>query len=85
MIEEKKGVPPWAYFLGGLAAGATLGVLFAPKKGSELRADIKDWTKERAEQGRAFVEKIKKETPAALEHAKEAIAAVKERAHLVKS
>lgn len=84
-MDEKKTVPPLAYFLGGLAAGAALGVLFAPKKGSETRADIKDWAKERTEQGRRFVEAVKKEAPGALEHAKEAIAAVKERTQLVKS
>ena len=89
MNEEKKGVPPWAYLLGGVAVGAALGILFAPKKGSELRADIKDWTKKRSEEGKAFLARVKKEAPAALEHAKEraqeAIAAVKERTHLVKS
>jgi gas vesicle protein len=88
MNEEKKGVPPWAYMLGGVAVGAALGVLFAPKKGSELRGDIRDWTKERSEQGKAFLARVKKEAPAALEHAKdraqEAIAAVKERTHLTK-
>lgn len=89
MNEEKKGVPPWAYLLGGVAVGAAVGILFAPKKGSELRADIKDWTKERAEKGKAFLARMRKEAPAAMEHAKEraqeAIAAVKERTNLVKS
>jgi gas vesicle protein len=83
MIEEKKGVPPWAYLLGGVAVGAAVGVLFAPKKGSELRADIRDWTKRRSEEGKAFLARIKKTSPTALENAKEraqeAIAAVKER------
>jgi gas vesicle protein len=89
MKEEKKSVPAWAYMIGGVAVGAALGILFAPKKGSELREDIKDWTKTRAEQGKAYLARMKKNAPAAIEHAKEraqeAISAVKERTHLVKS
>lgn len=88
MKEENEGVPAWAYLLGGLAAGVTLGVLFAPKKGSELRGAIKDWTDARTQEGKAFLARVKKETPIAVERAKEraeeAIAAVKERVHLVK-
>ena len=89
MNEENKGMSPWAYLLGGVAVGAAIGILFAPKKGSELRGDISDWTKERGEQGKTFLTSVRKEVPAALEHAKEraqeAIAAVKERTHLIKS
>jgi gas vesicle protein len=89
MNEEKKGVPPWAYLLGGVVVGAAVGILFAPKKGSELREDIKDWSKARAEKGQAFLARMKKEAPAAIEHAKEraqeALAAIKEKAHLSKT
>ncbi|MFI5361000.1 MAG: YtxH domain-containing protein [Elusimicrobiota bacterium] len=87
--EETKGTPAWAYLLGGVALGATLGILFAPKKGSELREDIADWTKRRAEEGKAFVARMRKEAPIAVAAAKartqEAIEAVKERTNLVKS
>ena len=89
MNEEKKGVPPLAYLLGGVAVGAALGILFAPKKGSELRTDIADWTKKRSEEGKQFLARMKKEIPAAVaaanERAHEAIAAVKGRAHLTKT
>jgi gas vesicle protein len=89
MNEDKKGVPPWAYLLGGIAAGGAIGILFAPKKGSELRADIKDWTEKRREEGKVFFARMRKEAPASMEHAKEraqeAISAVKERTHLVKT
>jgi len=37
-MSKKKG---FGKFLAGLAVGAGLGVLFAPKKGSETRADLK--------------------------------------------
>lgn len=87
--QDKKGIPAWAFMLGGAAVGAALGMLFAPKKGSELRAGLKDWTKKRAVEGKTFLARVKHDAPVAVAHAearaKEAIAAVKERAHLVKS
>lgn len=72
MTEEKKGVPAFAYFLGGAAVGALLGVLYAPKKGSELRSDIKDWSKKRKEETLAMAHSAKI-------RAQEAISAVKDR------
>lgn len=66
------------YLLGAAAAGAIVGVLFAPKKGSELRGDIKDWAKKRQEEGRKFLARLRHEA-SAKERAQEAIAAVKER------
>lgn len=37
--KKKKG---WGKFLAGAAIGAGLGILFAPKKGSETRRDLKE-------------------------------------------
>ena len=42
-VNEKSAVSGLWYVLGGAAIGALLGVLFAPKKGSELREDIGEW------------------------------------------
>lgn len=53
METEKKSVPAAAYVACGVAVGAVLGLLFAPKKGSELRADIDEF-------GRAASRKTRK-------------------------
>jgi len=45
-------------FLGGAAAGAVLGILFAPEKGSELRKDISDKAKDLADAILAKAEEI---------------------------
>ena len=38
------------YFIGGVAVGAVLGALFSPKKGSEWREDLGEWSREKGEE-----------------------------------
>jgi gas vesicle protein len=43
MNDEQSRISPLWYALGGAVAGVALGMLYAPKKGSELRSDITEW------------------------------------------
>ena len=58
MASEKKTSSVW-YLIGGAAVGAAVGVLFAPKKGSELREDLSDWGKRGGEKGKELADKAK--------------------------
>jgi gas vesicle protein len=58
MAEENRG-KDLLLLAAGAAAGALLGILFAPQSGKETREDIKDWLKERREKGKELVAKIK--------------------------
>jgi gas vesicle protein len=52
------------FFLTGAAVGAALGVLFAPRAGSETREQLADWLKERREKGEDLLHKVKDESAA---------------------
>jgi gas vesicle protein len=52
-----------ALLVGGFAAGAVCGLLFAPKKGVELRADIDEWGHRKGAQGRELYAKVKELIP----------------------
>lgn len=49
-------------FLTGAAVGAVLGVLFAPRAGSQTREQLADWLKERRELGVEILDKVKDES-----------------------
>lgn len=58
-------------FLVGLGVGAGLGLLFAPKKGSELREDLKKKIREFADRVKEIdIEEVKKEFNAKLDEIK---------------
>lgn len=58
MENEKSRISPLWYALGGAAIGVVLGVLYAPKKGSELRLDIAEWRRKGREKKEALMKKL---------------------------
>ena len=52
MAEENNGSDKLVYFLIGAGIGAVTALLFAPKAGSELRADLADATRKGLDQAR---------------------------------
>lgn len=55
---------PWLFLIAGVAAGAALGVLFAPHTGVETRANLNDWLSQRREKGRKLIAELKNRFPA---------------------
>lgn len=55
MAEKRSSVFPW--LLVGAGIGAAIGILFAPKKGAEVRKQVKDWIDEETELGKDLLEK----------------------------
>lgn len=61
--DEGKKTSSFVYLIGGFAVGAVCGLLFAPKKGSELIEDIGDWGRETKERGRDLYSRAKEYIP----------------------
>ena len=61
MNQNKK---PWLYMLFGVAAGAALGVLFAPRAGVQTREELGEWLRSRREKGQKLITELKNRFPA---------------------
>lgn len=61
MANEDRGTTGVLLFLTGAVAGATLGLLFAPRSGKETREKLGDWLKDRREKGEELLAKVKEE------------------------
>jgi len=62
--EENEGSSTFLWLLTGVAIGAVLGVLYAPKAGAELRASIGDNMGDVGERAKGLVGRISEKIPA---------------------
>jgi len=62
-MNTKEKSASFSYLIGGLAVGAVCGLLFAPKKGSDLREDILDWGNDKKERGQELLARAKEYIP----------------------
>jgi len=77
MNQEEKKTSSFAYLVGGFAVGAVVGLLLAPKKGSELIEDIGDWGRETKEKGKEMYSRAKQYIPHRGRSVPESIAAAR--------
>lgn len=65
--KENKSLPARVYVMGGVAVGAVigaaLGLLYAPKKGSELREDLDELGHAARDQSRRMYSRVKEIVP----------------------
>ncbi|MFB6264399.1 MAG: YtxH domain-containing protein [Bradymonadaceae bacterium] len=66
-------LPALGIFGAGVAVGSVLGVLFAPKRGDELRAEIRDQLEDIRRQSREEYEDLRAKSREALETAKRSV------------
>lgn len=66
------------WLLGGVAVGAAVGILYAPKAGDETRKDLAEWLRRKREQTRDLAARLKDRIPAKKEAVVAAFKAGKE-------
>jgi gas vesicle protein len=77
-LEQKRAtqdvvLPALGVFGAGIAVGASLGLLFAPKRGQELRSDIQDSLEDLREKSAEEYEELREKSEKALEAAREKV------------
>ena len=58
MRHEKRPASGWWYAIGGAALGTVLGLLFAPRKGDELRENIGELGRDGRKKSRTLLAKL---------------------------
>lgn len=89
-MEKDNKTAPLGLALGALTAGVILGLIFAPKKGSELREDLGDAFRRNRDKALSLADKMGEKIPsrlgvAAKDVAAEALRSAKEKAAAVLS
>jgi gas vesicle protein len=72
MAEENK-INSLAWFVAGLGVGALVGILYAPKRGSELREDLKNGAREGTEYLRARARQAAEQVGGLVDKSKEQV------------
>ena len=80
MDTQNKTVSAGFYLFAGTVVGTALGLLFAPKKGSELRADVGEFGNRARKKGQQLYARAKKGIPAGISAA---VGAVQKTGHQV--
>lgn len=77
-MADNKVLKTLAWALGGVAVGAAVGILYAPKAGTQTRSDLAEWLRRKREQSRDLATRLRDRIPAKKEQVTAAFRAGKE-------